>query len=307
MSDGANNAGDSKLGNLDPAAMASPDPQATFLDGANPFAQDDGPTMQTEAAPALPPALRSIANQLPPQISAKLKACDVSTALVSLSSAGGAWTEPVRLSLLLFRDFAAACVRRLGVGGEIWVDVKEPGKPDWQFAFEAPATAAGVDASSDRLARLEKLVAQRLDEISLEASLGGGGRKRDDLRETLTLLKEMGIVGQQQNNGAAAFAEMAKAWAELQRVGAESQRGALNQLLESKALAEKMGMGKPPERTAAQELKEVLEIGPVKTVVDAATQAAVRKVLQGGSQASTPAEPSAVDANANPFADLGAA
>lgn len=315
MSESADKTVSGDAGSPANAASAPSDASATVLD-SNPFA---GPEFDTPAKGVsagttpvtLPPALRSIADQLPPQVSANLKACDVTRAEVILAHEGGQPTEPIRFSHLLFRDFARAVSARLGRGGVVWCEVKEAGKPDWGFAFETPAPAPGsVDASSSidaRFARLEALLSKRLEEIGLEASLGGGGgRKSDSLRDTLQLLRDMGVIGGQ-SQGAGQFAEMAKAFAELQRVGADAQRSAISQLLESRTLTDQLGMGKTPEKSTAAELKEILEIGPVKQITDAMVQAGVKKALGQGAASGSPAQPNPENANGNPFADLGAA
>lgn len=314
MPDGADN-GDTHA-TTDPqgeTVAASPGVQApVYPNDDNPFADDPSIDASSEPVAAevveLPPAFHAIADQLPRQTKAKLKECDVTTAQVVLEHEGGGQLEPMAMAKVLGRNFALNCARRLGSGGWITVTVLEPKKPAWYIAFEydLPANAAEANPLEQQQRMLNAYLAEfkRLaDEVKLEAALGGGGGKRDSLADTLRELKDLGLIGGQQQQTGGQFAELALALKSLNEISTQTQASALKQLLDSREMTEKLGMGRVEKSTAA-ELKEILEIPVVKDVAGAAGQAVTQRLLHPKDKSNTPemtGQPGPVDDN--PFAE----
>lgn len=291
---------------------AAPGLQAPDLSEDNPFAEQPEPAQATPPASRipLPAAFHSIAEQLPEQARAKLKACDVTTAQLVLQRELGAETEPMKLAAFMGRDFAHRCAQRLGGDGFITATVIDKKLGAFTFAFEYQAA---VELKADPLQAQRELLNAYLaefkriaEDVKLEAALGGGGRGRgNDTRELLREMKELGLIGGQQQQGNQ-LSELAAVLQAMNNIASQTQQNSINQLLNGRELLDKLGAGKPVEKSAAQELKEILEIGPVKDVTSAVTQAAVKRILNPADKSATPevtGQPGPVASDDNPFAE----
>lgn len=326
MSETAANSQQHTTDNTDPVetVAAAPDVQgpADFGDD-NPFTEaDTDPSTGSSVATATPerervklaPAFHSIADQLPDQAKAKLKACDVTVAQVILQRDMGAELEPLRMAQVMGRDFATNCARRTGGAGWITVQVLEPKKLPWSFGFEYVAQAGEQAEQENPLLAQKRLLDAYLaefrrlaEDVKLEAALGGGRRNGgDSTREMLRELKELGVLGGQQQQQGNGLAEMVQAMAALQEFSNKSTANAFNGALAQKDMLEKLGVGKAPEQTAAQQLKDVLDIPVVADIAKAGTDAVVKRMLNPKDKASTPevtGQPGAIDDSENPFAE----
>lgn len=290
---------------------AAPGLQAPDLSEDNPFAEEPAPATATPPAGRvpLPAAFASISEQLPEQAKAKLKACDVTTAQIVLQRELGAETEPMKLASFMGRDFAHRCAQRLGGDGFITCTVIDKKLGAFTFAFEYHAAG---ELKADPLQAQRELLNAYLaefkriaEDVKMEAALGGSGRGRgNDTRELLREMKELGLIGGQQQNGNG-LKEAVELLAAVNNIGRQTTEASIAQLLSGRELLEKLGAGKPVEKSAAQELKEILEIGPVKDVTSAVTQAAVKRILTPADKSATPeatGKPGDV-AGDNPFAE----
>ena len=151
---------------VQPAPPSQPAPPTV-----NPFGQHD------PNEPKLPQCFDSIAHTLPPQVRAKLKTVDVSTAQVVIQTPNGRKSEPQPLTWFV-DDFAQEAAELVGRYGLLRVTVYEPNKQAWFFGVKVPAPD-GVESNSredwrEAVQQLAENQQRFMESVKMELMLAGG-------------------------------------------------------------------------------------------------------------------------------------
>lgn len=173
-----------------PSAGESVQPAAPS--GEVPVTQPAAPAVNPFAAPdpnepRLPQCFDSIAHSLPPQVRAKLKTVDVSTAQVVIQTANGRKSDPQPLTWFV-DDFAQEAAELVGRYGLLRVTVYEPNKSAWFFGVKV-APPEGVedkrgedwrDAFNELVTMQQRFMENVKMELMLRGPGGGGGAVNTD-------------------------------------------------------------------------------------------------------------------------------
>lgn len=286
---------------------------------ADPFALEDVEEF-TEPAPTLEQAVEragladgfaSIENQLPKPVTAKLKMVDTSTAMIQLKC-NGQTVGPLEIAFLIAGDFASNCIQALGTDGLICCTVNGSVKGKkflpFHFAFAAQASAANKAVQTDPMQALTQQISRgfqelearhkkEIDDLKLEIAISGGGGKSSSFADELENFQKLAGILKTLQPAAAAVTPGMDMSSQVQ--GMVTLLGGVTDM--QTKLKEAAGVI-APDKSFAQEAKELLEIPVLNDAAGAVVDGVKAKIAGKQAAASPSAEPNEPDVD--PFSEV---